>query len=210
MKYFNIFGERCSGTKYVRFLLQQAGLEQIESFGVKHWFIPTLEEKRPKLNKSTDIGANFLKLDDSKADETLFIVVARDPYQWLASFYKNPYHTYHMKYNNRYEFLTTKYHSSLRNPDKKWIQWEESFVDEAANIIDIRNQKHNHWACLEDKVKHFYIVSYDDLPNQLEKLPIKVDVIGWKLSNKYDLTIDERNFIDDNLDNVIDDQLFNI
>lgn len=198
MKYFSVFGERNSGTKYLTEILKNSGLINTYSFGFKHWFIPTLMIDRPPHNLSTD-NKEYLKLDNPIADETLFIVITRNPYQWISSMYKRPYHLSKMKYKNRYEFLTNKYYCSENSPNFK-----NPFIEEADNIIDIRNQKHNHWYHLKDYVKHFYIINYDNFIEDIKKLPVVLNTNDFKIQNYYTITEEEKKFIDENLNNVID------
>ena len=209
IKYFALFGERCSGTKYIEKLLVESGLEKNILFGGKHWFLPKLYIHRPELNNSTDLDGGhgrggYLKPTDPKSDEVLFVVIARNPYQWVASMYNTPHQMDEMEYDDRYSFLTNKYYCT--HPNNPILK--ESFIEEAENIIDIRNKKHTHWMNLSRLVKHFVIINYDDLPNEIKKLPVDVDISDFKLKNDYILEDREIEFIKNNLNNEIDELFY--
>lgn len=160
---------------------------------------------RPKLNNSTDTQSrNTLDPTDPKSENVLFVVVVRNPYQWVASMYNKPHHLYEMEYTDRYSFLTNKYYCS--HPNHPHLK--EPFIEEAKNIIDIRNKKHTHWMNLSRLVRHFVIINYDDLPNEIKKLPIDVNLSDFKLKNDYILEDREIKFIKSNLNNEIDDMFY--
>ena len=86
--FVQLFGERNSGTTYFRKLIQDGmrdpsrflgALESDETpmghrtFGYKHWF------------------ADPKKLDDPKSQETLFVVIYRNPYTWIRAMMAQPY-----------------------------------------------------------------------------------------------------------------------
>jgi len=203
MNKFTLFGERCSGTNFLVNLLTTNGLIEVNKFGFKHWFLPSLQLYRPPLNNSTDVEHKGLPLTDPLSDETVFIVIARNPYQWVASMYNTPHQMSEMKYDDRYSFLTNPYYCSHPTHYKK-----NPFIEEAKNIIDIRNKKHTHWMYLKNIVKHFYIISYDNLVDDIKKLPFKLELNNFRLKNDYELSDREIKFIDSNLNNEIDKMLF--
>ncbi len=86
--FVQIFGERNSGTDFLRKTMQSSlkdtanilGIAKDESapygsniFGYKHWF-PDLK-----------------KLDDARQENTLFVVIYRNPYTWLRAMMERPY-----------------------------------------------------------------------------------------------------------------------
>lgn len=72
-RWLQIFGERCSGTNYVAQLLRRNawGLRPTDRHGWKHGFC-----------------------DDVKGpeDDTLFVLVVRDPFEWATSLWRTPWH----------------------------------------------------------------------------------------------------------------------
>ena len=69
IKYFTIYGERCSGTNYLEQIIKlNFDIEVTWKYRWKHFF----------------------GLDDLlNSDDTLFICIIRDPFTWVNSFYKN-------------------------------------------------------------------------------------------------------------------------
>lgn len=68
-----IFGERCSGTNYLEALLSSniQAVPIVWDYGFKHFF--------PKLD-----------LDNSS--DCLFVIIYRNPFEWLRSIYRSPWH----------------------------------------------------------------------------------------------------------------------
>lgn len=68
-----IYGERCSGTNYVAELLRRnlPSLRAVDDFGWKHGWVQG-------------------RVED--ADDCLFVVVHRDPFDWVRSLHHKPWH----------------------------------------------------------------------------------------------------------------------
>jgi len=76
---YTIYGERNSVTSYLEQLIDKNFNINIKwDYGWKHFF-----------------GHNDL----SNTDDILFIAIVRNPYDWLNSMYKTPYHIEHMNRN---------------------------------------------------------------------------------------------------------------
>ena len=75
IKYFTIYGERCSGTNFLEELItNNFNITITWKYGWKHFF-----------------GFyNFKKTQEE--NETLFIGIVRNPIDWLYSFHTNPHH----------------------------------------------------------------------------------------------------------------------
>ena len=91
IKYFKVFGERCSGTNFLSRLVRTnvPELSKKRSFGHKHflcWFDFPIDLS---FMKSAGYQESFYTLEDS--EEFLFLVIVRDPYDWVRSFYKTPW-----------------------------------------------------------------------------------------------------------------------
>lgn len=85
IKYFTIYGERCSGTNYLENLItMNFSIDITWKYGFKHFF-------------------GFNDLTDS--DETLFIGITRNPYDWFNSLYRDKHHLHLSLRNNIYDFL---------------------------------------------------------------------------------------------------------
>ena len=72
IKYYTIFGERCSGTNYLEDIMSKNfDIELTWKYGWKHFF-----------------GWNDL----SNSDDTLFICIVRNPIDWINSLYRDKHH----------------------------------------------------------------------------------------------------------------------
>ncbi len=88
-----IFGQRCSGTNVLRKLVSaNFGAEAITDFyGFKHWFVP----------EQILFPANVL-----------IMVVARDPFDWIRSLHRQPWHAHpDLKTLAFSQFLRAEWHS---------------------------------------------------------------------------------------------------
>jgi hypothetical protein len=82
IKYYTIYGERCSGTKYLEDLFNNNfDIELKWDYGWKHFF------GFHKFN--IDLSENDSK--NYNEDQTLFICVVRNPVDWLTNFYESKY-----------------------------------------------------------------------------------------------------------------------
>jgi hypothetical protein len=151
-----IFGERCSGTNFLRLLLQ----ENIESvpirsdFGWKH---------------------SFHQTDLEGADDCLFVVVCRNPFDWVRSLHRRPYHAGPtLKRIPFSEFIRREWwcvwdEDARKAPDDEVYGTEmmsernpetgERFPD----VLRMRTAKIRNWQSLADKVPHSEFVRYEDL-----------------------------------------------
>jgi hypothetical protein len=144
IKKFTIFGERCSGTNYLEELITaNFDVNVTWDYGWKHFF-----------------GFNDLK----NSDDTLFIGIVRNPYDWINSLYKIPYHIPDHIILNVNTFLNSEFYSfeegkeiikdrNIYNPKKRY-----------KNIFQMRYVKLdyliNHMPRL---VKNYIFIKYEDL-----------------------------------------------
>lgn len=155
LRYLQIFGERCSGTNYVAQLLRKnlRGLQPTEAHGWKHGF-----PDRVRL----------------PADDTLFVVVVRDPFTWVRSLCRMPWHA-------APELHGMAIGAFLRAP--WWCQWGQDMDlaaddprqgtemrherdprtgERFANVMALRTGKHHAWLDLSTRVAHAVVVRYED------------------------------------------------
>ena len=223
IKSFTIFGERNSGTTYLKKILEyNLKIPFTKKFGSKHWFIKNLKP-RGISNTTTDTEC----IDDLKnSDNTLFIFIVRNPFDWCCSMFKKPHHIHSCK-DNLYEFLTQKHISyekyipkEHRNGPTKWQENKDNFyfIEEAENLIILRNLKNKHFSNLENYVKNFYLIKQENLKNDIKRLVNKFNLklkynefkfINYKKPSKYSIDSKSKEFIIKNLNNRIDDQYIN-
>ena len=180
IKKFTIFGERCSGTNYVQqLILKNFDTEITWEYGWKHFF-----------------GFNEDSLENS--DDTLFICVVREPYEWLNSLYKRLHHLYLQKHigfslmkNNEKKiniFLNKEIWSVHDEKDKNGKNIEmmndrNIYTGERyKNIFELRHIKlHYLIEDLPKKVKHCILIKYEDLLNDFENTMERIKNTGIKI-----------------------------
>ena len=154
IKQFTIFGERNSGTTYLERLLKEMLCIGItKEYGFKHWYIKGVTPRGA--NNTTTDNECIKSIEDS--DDTLFIVIVRNVYDWVGSMHKKPYCIRNIKGNSTFEFVSNKYISyepscPIDHGKGSKIPWYENnnheypyFIEEAENLIELRNMKNTHF-----------------------------------------------------------------
>jgi hypothetical protein len=162
-----IFGERCSGTNYLEILLK-TNFEDIEitwDYGWKHFFP--------------------INIDKNNHDDCLFIVIFRNPYDWLSSFHNNPYHVDQSLKNLTFSDFIRKEWKCVYNKESATKEDDPNFGKEMMhernpetgerfkNILEMRNYKVKAFLSLEEEVLNYAKFRYEDLrdnPNILKGL----------------------------------------
>ncbi len=138
IKYFTIYGERCSGTNYLEeLIINNFNLDLTWEFGFKHFFM-----------------ANEFK-NSQKENETLFIGIVRNPIDWLHSFYSSPHHV--PKINTLLKnFLFNTFVS---------VHTDGTMIEQSyKNIFELRKSKNNYLLnVMPTKVKNYVLIRYEDL-----------------------------------------------
>ena len=94
IKYFTIYGERCSGTNFLLHAIEENfNLTFSNDYSWKHFFGHYSFEK------------------NEKEDETLFIGIIRHPIEWLDSFHKKMHHVPKKNKINIMTFLFNEFYS---------------------------------------------------------------------------------------------------
>ena len=164
LKYFMIYGERCSGTNF----LQQCILE---NFNLKY----------------TDDGydhRHFFGFQDFKnnevEDQTLFLGIIRNPIDWIYSFYNNQHYVPTVNSDLK-NFLFNNFYS-VKGGGKEGELIKEDLNYETKqkykNIFELRKMKNRYLLdIMPTKVKNYVLISYDDLKtNTIEILnKLKLD-----------------------------------
>lgn len=221
---FTIFGERNSGTNYLENILKKKlYLKFTKEYGYKHWYIKNLEPRG--INNTTTDNECKKSIDDS--DDTLFIVIVRNVYDWVGAMYKKPHHIKNMKRNSLLNFISNKYIAFENkcpngHSNKSKTPWYKNknhkypyFMEEAKNLIELRNMKNNHFYNLQNKVKHFYLIRQEhlleDIDNMIKKFDLKYrfkGLIKYRKPSKYFINIKTFYFIKYYLNNKIDNEIY--
>ena len=139
MTLVKVYGERNSGTIYLEWLLRnnlEITIDETPEFGWKHRLAPSKEE-----------------LSDSAKQQVIFVCLVKNPYSWLLSMHKRPYHHESLKELSFSEFLKYSY-GDYRNPIVMW------------------NTKINSYVQLENYVDRFMFVKYEDTLVDFKKIII--------------------------------------
>ena len=151
---FTILGERCSGTNFLeKAILENFDINITWEYGWKHFF-----------------GFN----EYNNNDDTLFIGIVRDPYQWINSLYKIPYHL-PKKLRKKENFLTGEFFSLYR----KRKNLPQAEIMEDRNIYTRKRYK-NIFECrkvkcqfllddIKHKVKNYILIRYEDLRDNYDE-----------------------------------------
>lgn len=220
LKNFTIFGERNSGTTYLKYILSNMlFIDFTQEYGYKHWYIKGVTPRG--IHNTTTDNECIKSIYDS--DETLFIIIVRNVYDWVGSMYKKPYHIKNIKGKSMFEFVSNKYIAYHDTCPKNFgkeskIQYNVNtnhiypfFIEEAKNLIELRNMKNNHFYNLRYKVKNYYVIRQEylkeDIYNMIKQYQLKykfTDLIHYKNPTKYHLDDNTITFIKQNIDNYFD------
>ena len=162
--YFCIFGERCSGTNF----LEQALLENFH-----------IQIHQHQVNKHF-----FGQKELPKEDNILYIGIVRDPYTWINSLYKYPYHIDKTIRYNKQLFINSEIYSKDHN--NEIMQDRNIFTKERyKNIFELRKVK---LEFLYDKMpllaKNYILIKYEDLRDDYENT-LNFIKVQFNLFTKY-------------------------
>ena len=139
---FTIFGERCSGTNYLEQAIRKNfNLPITWKYGWKHWF------------------GNHVDYSDS--DNTLFIAIYRNPFDWMNSLYHDQHHL-EEKMKNKDNFIKDPFFT-FHNGElemKNSINWKTNKPFQ--NVFELRSAKLLYLLeVLPQKAKNVEIISYE-------------------------------------------------
>lgn len=144
---FTIFGERCSGTNYLEYLIKENfGLQVTWEYGWKHFF-------------------GHKDLESYNTENCLFLAIFRNPYDWVNSFYKARYHVPKGEDNSILEFISREW-KSVNNSGKEIMEDRniEHPNDPYANICEMRTTKLRYLLnTLPTEVDNYFHINYEKL-----------------------------------------------
>lgn len=151
VKYFTIYGERCSGTNFVeRAIIKNFKLELTWKYDFKHFF-----------------GFYDFK-EKEKYDDTLFIGIIRGPYEWMSSLYRTHHHIPYKNRKNWNSFVNNEFYSMDKGEEK--MEDRNMFTKERyKNIFELRYMKNKF--LIEDmkkKVNNYIFLRYEDFNDRYE------------------------------------------
>ena len=169
IKYFTIYGERCSGTNFLMHAIEKNfKIEYTTNYCWKHFF-----------------GHYNYKNNDIE-NETLFIGIIRDPIEWIDSFYKIKHHVPLENKNDVMKFLFNEFYSLYENSNDEIMEDRHLITGKRyKNIFEMRQVKNNYLINNMPKlVKNYLLIRYEDLRDNYN-LILDYFHIKFKLEKKY-------------------------
>jgi hypothetical protein len=114
MTYIKIYGALNSGTIYLEWLIKKnLDVKILDTYdlGWKHRIAPSREE-----------------ITDEMLEKVIFVCLSKNPYAWLLSMHKRPYHHESLKKLSFGEFIKYSY-GDYRNPMVMWNKKNQSYFD---------------------------------------------------------------------------------
>jgi len=177
MQNFTIYAERDCGTKYTAKIIKEIfGIDITWEFGRKHFF-----------------GRYDYQI--KKSNDTIFIGITRNPYDWIMALFKHKHHLTFEMGNDIAKYLTQEWRSifyqygnwyrqaePLNSPSE--LLCDRYWVDETRhkNIFQMRNRKLLYLYSMPKLTKNYIHIRFEDLM----KHP---DSIIQKISNKFNLPV---------------------
>ncbi len=186
IKRIQIFGERCSGTNYLESLLK-ANCKNIDEdyffYGWKHfpcWFDYPFNPKFypvPKRNYTLENNRNCL-----------FIIIFRDPYDWLRSLHLTPFHaTDNLKNIPFGDFIRTKWTVDAAQM-REWGNFEINPANGLPfkNVMKLRKARILNMLRIKDLVHNFYMINYETLSKSPEEVLREIShLFGVELQEEF-------------------------
>ncbi|MEM1282608.1 MAG: hypothetical protein AAGG81_03560, partial [Chlamydiota bacterium] len=165
IKQVKVFGERCSGTNFLNALIDVNFPEQQmcydKNYGPKHflcWFVDHPFEK--------NINAKYKKksFQFNASSKCLFVVVVRNPYDWLRSFFNKPHEVHHSLLNKGFShFLRSEWRHWNGGPGRKIDNYNPWTKKPFSNVLDLRKYKILNYLTLGRIVDNYLFVRYEDV-----------------------------------------------
>lgn len=172
---FKIFGERNSGTNFLEELVQENLLSNAKerlpynnSYSHKHypcWFELPLEFYHcPRCHYTFEGSENVL-----------FLVIYRNPYDWLSSMHAKPFDSRQVKRFST--FIRSPWELDPSKPAVKHELEKNPWVDRNpengalfANVIQLRSAKIRAMQQVKDRVENIYYIKYETLKDHPEEV----------------------------------------
>ena len=193
-----IFGERNSGTNYLRKLMRDnykdfEVLAGNKGFGWKHGDIGNPWKFYKENNKLFTHKIHDYK---KEGDGVLFLVIYRNPFTWLQSMNNSPHHAPEMFNLNFSDFLRKKwccYYGPMgadmdeNETVRMSIVKPENLFEEYDNVLELRKDKIRIFESFPSKLKNVCFVRFEDLLKDPEKIIKKIaKIYGFELRGKFE------------------------
>lgn len=161
------FAERCSGSNYMEALIQKnCFLKEEYCYGWKHF--PAWVDMRPENSDKKDFS-DFNTLAHN--ENCLFIVVFRNPYDWIRSFHQQPHHSKgSLRTINFRKFIRSTWRLDEKDPTVKREKEKNPLVDkdprtgvDFKNVMKLRSAKIETMLNIKKHVHNIYYVRYESV-----------------------------------------------
>jgi len=178
IKYFTIYGERCSGTNFLMHAIKENfELEYTTKYAWKHFF------------------GNYKFEKNDEENNTLFIGIIRDPIEWIDSFYGKLHHIPLNNKKNIYTFLFNIFYSIY--DDTKTEIMEDRHIktnNRYKNIFELRDIKNNYLINdMKLNVQNYLLIRYEDLRDNYD-IVLNFFKNKFNLKQKYDNYVKINNY----------------
>ncbi|MEI8301485.1 MAG: hypothetical protein WCG10_07770 [Chlamydiota bacterium] len=159
------FAERCSGSNYVEALFKEnTFLQECFAYGWKHF--PAWIDMSSIKNEQEDLS-DFFTLGHS--ENCLFIIVFRNPYDWIRSLYLAPHHSAkNLRKINFTKFVRTPWKLDEKDPTTQAEKTKNFLVDKNPrtsknfkNALRLRSAKIQTLLNLKRHVSNVYYINYE-------------------------------------------------
>lgn len=133
IKGIKVFGERGAGNNYIMHLLDT-------NFSLE------FRTRSPHINKAMGWTHGIPPNYPDNQEDYLFVCIVKNPYSWLLSFKSKPHTEIKKKYNKM-----------------NFMQYLRHSIEQRETPIMLWNVKNYSYVELKKKVKHCYIVRYEDV-----------------------------------------------
>ncbi len=167
-----LVGERCSGTTYLLGLMKK----NFPSYHVKaprKHFLPWFD--LPAFNISKKLG----ELKDpgilgDLGESTLFVLVVRDPYDWIRSFYSQPHHASKDKMLGKglVHFMQHEWIPMEKEKEFEYTapdHWNPYDQRRFSNVFELRKYKTLNYLQIGMLAGNFLVVKYEDVSKSPER-----------------------------------------
>ncbi len=177
VKTFKVLGERSSGTNYISRLVQknlnfQKNLSKSTIFGHKHfiwWIGSSIDESTVQSLMGNGRFFEPKNFFFQNSQENLFIIVIRNPYDWIRSWFLTPYHihpskrrTFELFYSSPYNFYNFPKCDKVEFLENYHPQLKRGF----SHLFELRKYKYINYQKVFDIAANVIFVNYEEVLKQ--------------------------------------------
>lgn len=176
---FTIYGERCTGTNFVRKLM-------FDNYDLTYDFLPDL-----MFGWKHFFGHEHNQTAIKKSTQCVILSIVRNPVDTLMSFWENPHHQSPDRLKDLRTFLTGEFYSvyDRKNNDEHWLDKNLDENRRFKNVFEMRNWKNMFlFQRIPALTQNCYFMRYEDLKAD----PVK---IFREIEAKFGLTRKHSEFV---------------